>query len=53
MLTSGLMLVATNAVPDVSLAWVKALVLLRNVLLAVVPAVYLLGRGEPPEARVA
>jgi hypothetical protein len=53
MLTSGLMLVATNAVPDVSLAWVKTLVLLRNVLLAVVPAVYLLERGEAPEARVA
>ncbi len=48
MLVSGLMLVATSALADVALWSVKALLLLRNALLAAVPAVYLLERGIAP-----
>jgi hypothetical protein len=54
MLVSGLMLVATSALADVALWSVKALLLLRNALLAAVPAVYLLERGiAPPEGPAA
>jgi hypothetical protein len=54
MLVSGLMLVATSALADVALWSVKALLLLRNALLAAVPAVYLLERGiAPPEGSAA
>jgi hypothetical protein len=48
MLVSGLMLVATSALADVALWSVKALLLLRNALLAAVPAAYLLERGIAP-----
>jgi hypothetical protein len=54
MLVSGLMLVATSALADVAIWSVKALLLLRNALLAAVPAVYLLERGiAPPEGSAA
>ena len=54
MLVSGLMLVATSALADVALWSVKALLLLRNALLAAVPAVYLLEREiAPPEGPAA
>ncbi len=46
MLASGLLVVAYgSALPDVALWSVKAILLLRNALLAAVPAVYLLERG--------
>jgi hypothetical protein len=46
MLVSGLLFVSyMSALPDVALWSVKALLLLRNALLAAVPAVYLLERG--------
>lgn len=45
MVVTGWMLVASSSVPDVSLSSVKALLLLRNALLAAVPAVYLFERG--------
>ena len=48
MLVGGLMLVASSALADVALWSVKALLLLRNGLLAAVPAVYLLERRIPP-----
>ena len=48
MVVSGLMLVASSALADVALWSVKALLLLRNALLAAVPAVYLLERGIAP-----
>jgi hypothetical protein len=50
MLVGGLMLVASSSVPDVPLRWVKAILLLRNALLAAVPAVYLLERRIVPFA---
>jgi hypothetical protein len=51
LLVSGLLFVSyMSALPDVALWSVKALLLLRNALLAAVPAVYLLERGiEPTE----
>jgi hypothetical protein len=49
MLVSGLLVVAHgSALPDVALWSVKAILLLRNALLAAVPAVYLLERGVVP-----
>ena len=46
LLVSGLLFVSySSALPDVALWSVKALLLLRNALLAAVPAVYLLERG--------
>jgi hypothetical protein len=48
MLVGGLMLVATSTLADVALWSVKALVLLRNLLLAAVPVVYLLERTSAP-----
>ncbi len=46
MLVSGLLVVSyTSALPDVAMWSVKAILLLRNALLAAVPAVYLLERG--------
>jgi hypothetical protein len=55
MLVGGLLFVSyTSALPDVALWSVKALILLRNALLAAVPAVYLLERGiAPPEGSTA
>jgi hypothetical protein len=58
MLVSGLLFVSyMSALPDVALWSVKALLVLRNALLAAVPAVYLLERGiaptEIPPLRVA
>jgi hypothetical protein len=50
MLVGGLMLVASSAFADVALWSVKALVLLRNLLLAAVPVVYLLERRSAPPA---
>jgi hypothetical protein len=50
MLVGGLMLVASSELADVALWSVKALVLLRNLLLAAVPAVYLLERTSAPRA---
>jgi hypothetical protein len=49
MLVSGLLFVSyMSALPDIALWSVKALLLLRNALLAAVPAVYLLERGITP-----
>jgi hypothetical protein len=49
MVVSGLLFVSyMSALPDVALWSVKALLLLRNALLAAVPAVYLLERGIAP-----
>jgi hypothetical protein len=46
MLVSGLLVVSySSALPDVAMWSVKAILLLRNALLATVPAVYLLERG--------
>lgn len=50
MLVGGLMLLATSALADVALWSVKALVLLRNLLLVAVPVVYLLERTSAPPA---
>ena len=51
MLVSGLMLLASSsALADVALWSVKAILLLRNALLAAVPAVYLLERRIVPSA---
>ncbi|HVH53239.1 MAG TPA: glycosyltransferase 87 family protein [Actinomycetota bacterium] len=51
MLVSGLLVVAYgSALPDVALWSVKAILLLRNALLAAVPAVYLLERRVVPPA---
>ncbi|MGA9161039.1 MAG: hypothetical protein WB297_09285, partial [Actinomycetota bacterium] len=51
MLGSGLMLLASSsALADVALWSVKAILLLRNALLAAVPAVYLLERRIVPSA---
>jgi Glycosyltransferase family 87 len=50
MLVGGLMLLATSAFADVALWSVKALVLLRNLLLVAVPVVYLLERTSAPPA---
>jgi hypothetical protein len=49
LVVSGLLFVSySSALPDVALWSVKALLLLRNALLAAVPAVYLLERGIAP-----
>jgi hypothetical protein len=54
MLVSGLLVVAYgSALPDVALWSVKAILLLRNALLAAVPAVYLLERRVVPPAGLA
>jgi hypothetical protein len=50
MLVGGLMLLASSTFADVALWSVKALVLLRNLLLAAVPVVYLLERPSAPPA---
>jgi hypothetical protein len=50
MLVGGLMLLASSAFADVALWSVKALVLLRNLLLVAVPVVYLLERTSAPPA---
>jgi hypothetical protein len=50
MLVGGLMLLASSALADVALWSVKALVLLRNLLLVAVPVVYLLERTGAPRA---
>jgi hypothetical protein len=50
MLVGGLMLVASSELGNVALWSVKALVLLRNLLLAAVPVVYLLERTSAPPA---
>ena len=50
MLVGGLMLLATSAFAEVALWSVKALVLLRNLLLVAVPVVYLLERTSAPPA---
>jgi hypothetical protein len=50
MLVGGLMLVATSTVADIALWSVKAMVLLRNLLLVAVPVVYLLERTSAPPA---
>jgi hypothetical protein len=49
LLVSGVLFVSySSALPDVALWSVKSLLLLRNALLAAVPAVYLLERRVPP-----
>jgi hypothetical protein len=49
LLVSGVLFVSySSALPDVALWSVKSLLLLRNALLAAVPAVYLLERGIAP-----
>ena len=49
MLVSGLLVVSySSALPNVAMWSVKAILLLRNALLAAVPAVYLLERGIAP-----
>jgi hypothetical protein len=49
LVVSGLLFVSyMSALPDIALWSVKALLLLRNALLAAVPAVYLLERGSAP-----
>jgi hypothetical protein len=50
MLVGGLMLLASSAFAEDALWSVKALVLLRNLLLAAVPVVYLLERTSAPPA---
>jgi len=51
MLASGLLVVSYNSVlPDVAMWSVKAILLVRNALLAAVPAVYLLERRTAPPA---
>ena len=50
MLVGGLMLVASSMLADVALWSVKALVLLRNLLLVAVPLVYLFERTSAPPA---